>query len=176
MLKPIPDFPGYFASDDGEIYSMRPLKRFCKPPEIPRKLKKHFNRKHKSPYYMVRLQKDGKPYQRKVCRLILEAFISPRPQGKQCCHGKMGRFIDSVGNLSWKTPKENNADKYRDGTQQTGENNPAHKFNELQVRIIRKAYGVRGKNGLSSPVLAKIFNVNVFAIYAIIHRMSWKHI
>jgi hypothetical protein len=38
-MKPIPDFPNYFADENGGVFSMKPMRRSAKPPTEPRLLK-----------------------------------------------------------------------------------------------------------------------------------------
>ncbi len=57
--------------------------------------------------------------------LVLEAFVGPRPEGMQCCHGPAGSSINCVSNLSWGTRSKNQGeDKRRDGTSNTGTRKP----------------------------------------------------
>lgn len=174
MIKPIPGFPDYFADEDGNIYSKKNGKMKI--------LKQHSrNGIHKN----VVIYKMKKPYNLLVHRIILETFIGKCPKGMVGCHGIKGVSDNSVSNLSWKTQKENMRDKYRDGTQQTGENNSWHKLNELQVRIIRKTY-THKKNKFSRKFcydgtvtyqyLADIFNVNWNTIEAIVNHRNWSFI
>ncbi len=54
--------------------------------------------------------------------LVASAFIGPRPEGLIVLHGENGKLDNSVGNLSYGTYKQNNAqDRHRDGTACTGE-------------------------------------------------------
>lgn len=174
MIKEIPGFPHYFADELGNIYSVKTTHShhgyFLGEPRV------MMQAKNSQGYKIVKIYADGKARNITVHLLVLKTFVSDRPVGMQGCHGKNGISDNSVTNLYWATPKQNNADKYRDGTEQTGENHPYHKLTEKQVREIRQKYGYRNKNGLSSTKLAKIYCVEKSTITDIIRRYTWKHI
>ena len=154
ILKPIPNFPDYFASDDGDVYSMKPYHGDRKP-TVPRKRKKGIS---PTGYYIVRLHKNGVGVTRKVAHLVLEAFVCMKPKGYYACHGVGGCLDDSIKNLRWGTPSENQRDRLRDGTHQYGIKNPAAKLNKLQVRIIHRLYEMGRDCGFTQKVIAQIFS------------------
>lgn len=95
--KDIPGFPGYEASDQGRIRShkrscVRYLRPACK----------------KDGHLVVVLSKEGKCHTLSLHRLILEAWIGPRPQGHVCDHINTVRGDNRLANLRWVTPRENN--------------------------------------------------------------------
>jgi len=51
-----------------------------------------------------------------VHRLVLEAFVSPRPEGKECRHLDGNPANNKLENLTWGTKLENEADKFLHGT------------------------------------------------------------
>lgn len=55
---------------------------------------------------------------REVCvhTLILEAFVGPRPEGLEACHGSGGQLDNSIQNLRWDTRKSNRRDALEAGT------------------------------------------------------------
>lgn len=69
-----------------------------------------------SGHHFVNLSLEGIIYMRKVHILVLEAFVGPRPVGKISRHGKKGANDNSVENLCWGTHRENQLDRFRDGT------------------------------------------------------------
>lgn len=173
QLRPIPNFPDYFASDDGEIYSMKPINQFTQIPEKPRMLKKSLD---KDGYFRVTLRKDKSAVIRRVSALILETFVSSRPDGMLACHGINGKRNNSINNLYWGSPSRNSGlDKIRDGTMQNGEKNGFAKLTEAQVREIKRLYSSYGKNGLTQQELAKKFNISDTTIYQIVRGITWKH-
>jgi hypothetical protein len=62
--------------------------------------------------YRVSLGKGAKVY---VHHIVLEAFVGPRPPGKQGLHWDDDPDNNTVGNLYWGTPSENGLDCTRNG-------------------------------------------------------------
>lgn len=183
MIKPIPNFDGYFASDEGKIFSMRREFPSRKPRKTPVELKPFIRRN----YLAVMVRKNGdnrsKPYQ--VSRLVLYAYVGVPKEKLVARHGKLGRFNNSPANLCWGTHKDNSQDMVRDGNSLVGTKNRASKLNELQVRIIRRSISsVPPKNQfdpiskyfLSYKYIAAMFNVSAQVIYSVVKRETWKHI
>jgi hypothetical protein len=169
-MKPIPGFPGYFATADGWIWSNK------------RNHGKHIYRLRKNVanngYVSTTLQRDGVAYKKTVAWCVLTAFVGPAPKRHMVCHGVGGRHDDRLENLSWGTWHKNNiTDKLRDGTIQRGENHGRARLNELQVRIIRRAHSRYGTGGgLGCTTLAEIFKVTEGQILHILKKRTWKHV
>jgi len=101
MLRQIKDFDGYFAHTSGLIISMKFGKR--------RKLSGGINKKG---YEYVVLCFDGKMYNKRVHRLVAEAFI-PNPENKPQVNHKDGDKLNNyVDNLEWMTNQENVTHSY----------------------------------------------------------------
>jgi hypothetical protein len=58
----------------------------------------------------------GRRNTRMVHTLVLEAFVGPRPPGKEACHGNGQPGDNRLSNLRWGTRSENIADAVRHGT------------------------------------------------------------
>ena len=137
-MKPIPNFPDYFADANRHIYSMKSWGSGG-PPAIPRMLK---FQKDTRGYHTVCLCRDGKKYTKRVGRLVLETFCGVCPKGMEMCHGIGGKLDDSLKNLSWGTQSKNlGEDKLRDGTSNRGEQNGTAKVNQRQVLKVRSLAG-----------------------------------
>lgn len=67
-------------------------------------------------YPRIGLHLDGQCWQREVHALVAEAFIGPRPDGMEVCHGDGNPANAHVGNLRYGTHSENEFDKVRLGT------------------------------------------------------------
>jgi len=67
-------------------------------------------------------KKRGPVYQRfrrhYVHQLVLETFVGPRPEGRQCRHLNGNSLDNRLENLSWGTASEDNYDRVRHGTHQ----------------------------------------------------------
>ena len=170
QMKPIPNFPDYFADEQGNIYSMKPPNGGGIAPTHPRKLKPCIVKG----YYAVNLYNGGKHSMCRVHQLILTTFVSPRPKDMQACHGINGQYDNSLGNLYYATAKQNAADKYRDGTERALDNHPFRKLNMGLVRAIRKCYAQRLIWGTRRKDLAEIFNVHRRTIQALLSRETWN--
>lgn len=57
---------------------------------------------------------------RTVHSLVLEAFVGPRPEGMEACHGDGNKLNVTLENLRWDLPKGNADDKRRHGTSTLG--------------------------------------------------------
>lgn len=107
-MKPIPGCPGYFADDDGAIWTT--LRR-----RHPKKLRA-FDRKRKSlaasPYLSVNVKHDdGTIRNRYVHHLVALAYKGPRPDGAHVCHGPGGSRDNRPANLRYDTPEANYAER-----------------------------------------------------------------
>ena len=168
-LSPIQEFPDYFASEEGEVYSMKPITRNAKPPTEPRLLKKYLVSKKGTQYFGVHLCRNGKVFNKRISVLMLETFISPRPRGMYACHGIKGSLVDTLDNLRWQTPKQNTADTYRDGTICRGERNGMTKLTKLKVLKIKERLAKKELQCL----IAKTYNISPSTISDIYRKKSW---
>ncbi|TXH10486.1 MAG: hypothetical protein E6R04_05275 [Spirochaetes bacterium] len=67
-------------------------------------------------YRSVTLIRDAKLRTFTVHRLVLEAFVGPRPEGNECRHLDGNPSNNNLGNLAWGTPSENQRDSLAHGT------------------------------------------------------------
>jgi len=138
-MKPIPNWPDYFADKQINIYSMKSWGGYrgqgAKRPQKPRKLTLRINGQG---YYVVHLQRDKQNWTQVVGRLMLETFVGPCPENMQMCHGPKGKLDDSLENLYWGTRSRNQGeDRLRDGTDSRGEKAGAAKLTCKQVLMVR---------------------------------------
>jgi hypothetical protein len=107
--KPIPGYPGYHASKDGQIAQWRrtgrgPYMRYLKPSAL------------KSGHMLVSVtDEQGKSHRRYVHRLVLLAFVGEPEPGMYACHYDDDPSNNALANLRWDTPKGNGADNARNG-------------------------------------------------------------
>ena len=180
-LRAIPDWPRYFAGDDGVIYSDR--SGDFKP------LKPQYNKK--TGVWTVNLYNPRNTYFRKdrastqlrpkpiaVHTLVARAFLGPKPEGAEVDHIRSNelalpkperRLDNSPSNLRYVTNTVN---------QEAHRANPNRvrakwgvRFSEAEVRAIRALDGV-----LLNKEIAVIFNTRPNHIGSIINRRIWKSV
>lgn len=87
----------------------------------------------------------GKRSTQRVCQLVLEAFVGPRPQKLDCCHWNDNPADNRLENLRYDTRSANQCDAVRNGRNQRANQTHCirrHEFNSANTLIItRKASG-----------------------------------
>jgi hypothetical protein len=169
VYKLIPGFLGYFATEDGDIYSA--WRHGCGNKKFGDLHKKasHPNNVGNMTYRQVSLICNGKATRQYVGHLVLLAFVGPRPAGYQMCHGPNGSLDDSIENVSWGTTKKNSCDdKLRDGTLLTGEYGTNAKLKQSQIEEI---YQLKGKRSQRS--IADDYGVHQCEISRILSGKRW---
>jgi hypothetical protein len=103
IWKPIPDYPGYKISDEGQIHSLRRKGtdgRILKPEVVKARGGKL--------YLRVRLGNKNVFKKLRVHRLVLLTFVGPPPNSDDhACHKNDDGFDNRMINLCWGTHKEN---------------------------------------------------------------------
>lgn len=103
-FRPIPSFPGYLISTNGQVYRSDPNAR-------PVRIRRN------NGYLWASLRPAGA--KRVTCRqvgaLVLETFVSPRAPGAICCHCNDVRDDNRLENLYWGNAVQNAADRLRNG-------------------------------------------------------------
>jgi hypothetical protein len=170
---PVVGYEGlYEVSDWGRVKS---LARTCPKSSggTTRKVPERILALHMNPhgYWQVHLSQEGRPRNFRVHVLVAAAFLGPKPEGLVICHGPGGKQDNRPGNLSYKTQAENMADKYRDGTEQTGERHPMAKLTEAQVHHVRREL-LNAPRGTAAR-LARELGVNKACIGSIKRGKSW---
>ena len=120
-------------------------------------------------YLHVVIRKDNVPYTRTVHRLVMEAFIGPRPQGMECCHCNGIPYDNRLQNLRWDTPLGNGWDRKSHGTSNQGFSNPRSFLTPEQIELIRCATGTDRQVG-------ELFGVAPETARRIRKRLRWAHI
>lgn len=125
----------------------------------------------KNGYLAIVLRKNKKTVCRTTHSLILNSFNCSKPTSKhQAAHTDGNKKNNHISNLSWKTCKENHADKRIHGTDIGGERNPKAALTYEQVKFIRK-YSKKAK----ASWFAEKFNVSYSTIRNIIIGKTWKY-
>lgn len=159
-LKDIPGYPGYIASSDGNVYSLHTiLKRVG----------------HMGPYgyYVVTLFKSKRPKIVALHILVCTAFHGPKKcPSHQVRHLNGDKMDNRPSNLCWGTRQENEADKKRHGTCNSGERNPRAKLNRNDVIALRNMRA----SGHTYKACATAFGVSQTLARLIVHKEIWQEI
>ena len=110
----------------------------------------------------------------KTHRLVLEAFIGPRPQGFECNHIDGRKKNNPLSNLEWVTHPENINHAWRTGlAREKGENHHNHKLKNGEVLLIKKllASGI-----VNQRQIAEMFKTYKRQISKIKTGYTWSHI
>lgn len=111
-MKELKDFPGYFITEDGRVYSAWKQKREKGLQGITTYLD-YDDLKEKSlfidkgGYCIASLYVKGKQYSKKVHRLVAETFIRNPDNLSQVNHIDENKQNNHISNLEWVTPKQN---------------------------------------------------------------------
>lgn len=164
----------YEVSDEGRVKSLaRTVEHGCGQKRLKERILSP-GRMDKAGHQNVRLCQDGLGKSRTIHQLVLEAFVSQKPQGMECRHLNGKAWDNRLCNLVWGTHKENMKDIVRHGTETgaKGVLNGRNKYTEEQVREARKMLS----NGISQVEIANRMNVSKIFVWKISNGRSWKHI
>lgn len=103
--------------------------------------------------------------------LVLLAFRGNVPRGKQGAHNDGDKRNNVLKNLRYATPKENQKDRYKHGTDNRGERNKSSKLTTSQVLKIRDI-GTR----IPQRALARRFGVSQGHVSRLRNKEQWSHI
>ena len=106
--KAIAGFPGYYVSDMGRVRSWKKHRGRAGPRLL------NFG-KLKRGHLTANLYRHGRGLCMTVHRLVLNAFVGPRPAGLQCRHLNGNPADNKLKNLRWGTSRENAADRTKHG-------------------------------------------------------------
>lgn len=156
---PVPSFPRYIVCSDGTLYGWKfaaPLK-----PKVTR-----------WGYHEVTLANRGRTRTAKIHTLVLEAFVGPRPPGREAGHMDGNALNNDVSNLAWVTHAENIAHKAAHGTKVQGEQFWSARLTADKVREIRSRYA----DGEHASNLAEEFGVSRSSAWKAATGQSWRHV
>ena len=166
----LPEYPGYFFTESGEVYSYRHTSGTPRYNQPARKLSGRIREDGYMRYCIRRA--DGKFVYKKGHQLILLAFRGAAAPGQLCRHLDGNPLNNRLDNLAWGTPLENAADTLLHGTQSRGDTHGKSVLTESDVRSIRKLREI----GLSYQKIANRYGVDHKTIHNAVNRVTWKHI
>ncbi len=168
-IKDIPLFPGYGISKDGRVWS-KPRKNIRGRKLRGRWLKMHIDGPGR---YFVGLWRSGKRYNKRIHRLVLEAFVGPCPGGMECRHLDGNQLDNRLNNLRWGTHKENMKDRDNHGTSNKGHQHGKSKLSDYNVRMIIYLYFT----GLYKQYeIADLYCIGPSVVSRICNQKAWKHL
>lgn len=179
IWKAIPNFPDFEVSDHGRVRRATDHARLSTlraGTEVPRWIIKHdFMRRDGSAtpqrYYCVTIRAQNRSYNKRVHRLVAEAFLPPgRPDQKHVAHNNGNSLDNRADNLRWATPSENQSDRLRHGTSNAGSRHGMARINEDIVRMIKSDLAA----GFGVNATAKKFSVSQPTISMIKAGKTWR--
>lgn len=165
MLKEIPNFTGYFADEDGNIYSSKKGNKI-------KKLKPQFQKQWD--YYSLRLIADcGNKRHMTVHRLIALTFIQNPDNLAEVNHKDGDKTNNKASNLEWMTKSQNIRHAYENGLNCVkGVLNGRATLTEEAVIDIYSSL----LEGSSANSLMEKYNVSRGIISDIKRKNSWCHL
>lgn len=111
---------------------------------------------------------------RLIHHVVAEAFLGPRPDGKEINHKDGNKRNNRVSNLEYVTPSENIRHALRTGlmTPVRGTAVGSSRLSNRQVRRIRERYA----NGASMADIARRMKLGLTTVSDIVSRRTWTHI
>jgi hypothetical protein len=123
-------------------------------------------------YRIVALSRNGKPKNRRVHRLVAAAFLGGEQPDLDVNHKDGCRSHNAATNLEYVDRSGNMQHYWTMPHARTGEKHWSALVTEATVRQIRRD----AAHGMSMPKLAGRHGIAVSTVYAIIHRITWKHV
>lgn len=157
MKDNISDFPGYYVTVDGKVYSRKNNRHgYLKDYHL---LKTKYTKHDGRPYVTLRNPKLGIRRLAKVHRLVALAYI-PNPENKPCvCHKDNNPLNNHVDNLYWGTQAENMSQMRLD----------KRDYCKVSIRAHRRVIRLKSL-GWSSSRIGKRFKVNRTCINRILNK------
>jgi hypothetical protein len=144
-LRAVPDFPGYYASPDGEVYL---VSRLCFTPTTGGYPAGNAYNFFDGVWRRIRVR---------AHMMVCSAFNGRRPSSKhEVRHLDGSKDNSASSNLCWGTSQENTDDAERHGTQVRGERHGASILSDADVAAIRR----RAMEGVTTRAIAKDYAIS----------------
>lgn len=161
-------YEGYY-----EVSSLGRIKSLARTTRHGHKLKEKIVNQslNNSGYLGIGLFKNSRQEKFLTHRLVAQAFIGPRPDGKQINHKNGAKGDNSAVNLEYVTPSENQMHSYASGLQTpiVGVNHYKNKLSEGSVLLAIQM----SKEGFTDRQIGEKFGVCRQAIYDIRTGRNW---
>ncbi len=165
-LKPIRGFMGYYADNDGNIWSARPS-RWGYVSWLKRK-----PGKGRDGYLdVVLMRTDGRKVNKPVHVLVSLAFNGERPKGTVVSHVNGIKTDNRSCNLKHVTQKENVMDKFRHGTMVVGDKSHLSKYSDDDFIEIANLIN----QGIPQTEIAKKYDISISTVWAFKTGKIRKH-
>lgn len=164
-MREVPGFPGYYASEEGSIWSMRSGSKRLIQPRL----------KHGYWYVTISVYVGGKRQRHRhpAHRLVCMAFHGLPPDDKPlACHRNGIRTDSRPCNLRWGDHADNAADAIRHGTLGPGMLARRRKLTDEQVAEIRN----RLRSGERDKDLADEYGVSRYYPTQLLEGRNWGHL
>lgn len=163
------EFPGYYVSRDGRLWSSWVRVAWSIDPET---IKPAKVQRGNGGYLVITFKRKGKRVKRLMHRLVLEAFVEDGPDGMEACHENGVRDDNRLENLRWDTRSENQKDRFRHGTDLNGTKHPSAKLQESDIPEI---FRMRAE-GMFQWEIARHFNITPQTVALILARKMWTKV
>ena len=163
----IKDFPGYYISREGFLYS-----RYDKVGRLTDTYKRNKTYVRSNGYVQVvlKIRKENRLRRVYIHRLVAETYI-PNPDNKPCVgHKDNNRENNTVENLYWCTHKENTKQCIDDGRF----NIPSQKLNDESINSMIEDY----ESGMSNIQIKAKYKISIMTMYKYFNERGviWKKV
>jgi hypothetical protein len=124
----------------------------------------------KKGYKKITLHKDKKCKSFFHHRVLLEAFVSKRPEGYQCNHIDGDKLNNNLSNLEWVTASENMRHAVRTGLTKRMFKWPARKLTMQDILDIRAKH----KSGMKTKEILRYYKVSLSTIQRVSYGKTWN--
>ncbi len=125
-------------------------------------------------YLHVQLTTNGRPSNKKIHRLVLEAFGGK--SGGDAAHQDGNRLNNCFDNLKWMSRKDNCAQKALHKTKIFGDKCHLSRLTERQAKLVLRMSLLGVTDNSIAKFYGKRWGCSEAAIYAIQRGLSWQHL
>ena len=127
-------------------------------------------------YFYVGLWLHSKARTFRIHRLVLDAYVGPRPKNKQCRHLNGDKTDNRLSNLKWGTGKRNCEDRRRHGRTKGAHKGEKHHFAKLTNKQVRKLRRLHKTGQYLQKELAIIFGLSGGSVSEIVRYRKYKNV